>query len=308
MRSLAIDLLKIVLALFVVGLHIHFLRDSFPILSYVLVNGLFRLGVPVFLMISGYYFFFINDFAKLKKWLYRIFVLYAIWTVIYIPLWKEGDTISNIVFGYHHLWYLNGTLFAGILLFFLRNKSPKLILSLVLLFFLCGYTIQYLGNSHTFEGKTDVLLNKYPMYRNFLFDCFPFLAIGFLIKKLELDVKITPSVNMVLISVSAVVLEAFANITILNLPKKDSVDLLFSLLIACPVLFIYCKNLSFKTDSKILASISTAIYFIHPLLMFYIYKSSNIFIREFEDYIFIISLIASSLILVLINRKLKYLL
>ncbi|KQS91527.1 acyltransferase family protein [Chryseobacterium sp. Leaf394] len=308
MRSLAIDLLKIVLAIFVVGLHIHFLRDSYPILSYLLVNGLFRLGVPVFLIITGYYFSFVNDFSKLKKWLFRIFILYAIWTVIYIPLWKEGEAVTNIVFGYHHLWYLNGTLFAGILLFFLRNKSPKLLISLGFLSFLCGYAIQYLGNSHFFEGETNELFNRYPMYRNFLFDCFPFLTIGFLIKKYEWDVKRNPSLWLVLLSVTAVIAEAFVNIQILKLSKKESVDLLFSLLIACPLLFIYFKNLKYKTDSKILASISTAIYFIHPLLMFYVYKSENLFVLQHADLFFVSSLILSSLVLVFLNRRLKYLL
>jgi hypothetical protein len=308
MRSLAIDLLKIVLAIFVVGLHNHFLRDSYPTLSYLLVNGLFRLGVPVFLIITGYYFSFVNDFSKLKKWLFRIFILYAIWTVIYIPLWKEGEAVTNIVFGYHHLWYLNGTLFAGILLFYLRNKSPKLLISLVFLFFIFGYAIQYLGNSHFFEGETNELFNSYPMYRNFLFDCFPFLTIGFLIKKYEWDVKRNPSLWFVLLSVTAVIAEAFVNIQILKLSKKESVDLLFSLLIACPLLFIYFKNLKYKTDSKILASISTAIYFIHPLLMFYVYKSENLFVLQHADFFFVSSLILSSLVLVFLNRKLKYLL
>lgn len=308
MRSLAVDLLKIALAIFVVGLHIHFLRDSYPMLSYLLVNGLFRLGVPVFLIITGYYFSFVNDFSKLKKWLFRIFILYVIWTVIYIPLWKEGDVVSNILFGYHHLWYLNGTLFAGILLFLLRNKSPKLLLSFVFLFFLCGYTIQYLGNSHFFEGETNALFNLFPMYRNFLFVCFPFLTIGFIIKKYEWDVKRNLSLWLVLVSVLAVVAESFFNIQVLKLSKRESVDLLFSLLIACPLVFIYFKNLKFKTDSKILASISTAIYFIHPLLMFYVYKSENLFLLQHDDFIFISSLILSSLVLVFLNRKLKYLL
>lgn len=308
MRSLAIDLLKIVLALFVVGLHIHFLKDSYPTVSYLLVNGLFRLGVPVFLIITGYYYSYVNDFSKLKKWLFRIFILYSIWTVIYIPLWKEGEAVTNIVFGYHHLWYLNGTLFAGILLFFLRNKSPKLLILLVFLSFICGYAIQYLGNSHFFEGETNELFNRYPMYRNFLFDCFPFLAIGFLIKKYEWDVKRNPSLWLVLLSVTAVIAEAFVNIQIFKLSKKESVDLLFSLLIACPLLFIYFKNLKYKTDSKILASISTAIYFIHPLLMFYVYKSENLFVLQHADFFFVSSLILSSLVLVFLNRRLKYLL
>ena len=81
MRNLSVDVLKIVMAIFVVLLHMHFLKNVYPTLSYVLVNGLFRLGVPVFLIVTGYYFYFVDDILKLKKWLVRLFILYAIWTV-----------------------------------------------------------------------------------------------------------------------------------------------------------------------------------------------------------------------------------
>ncbi|MDQ0593760.1 surface polysaccharide O-acyltransferase-like enzyme [Chryseobacterium ginsenosidimutans] len=307
MRSLSIDLLKIVLAFFVVCLHMHVLRDSNPSLSYVLVNGLFRIGVPVFLIISGYFFYFVDNIQRLKKWSFRILLLYIIWSLVYFPLWKEDDSyFLNILFGYHHLWYLIGTFFSGLLLFSLRNISPKILISIILFFFCCGYTIQFLGNSHYFNGEIDATLNLFPTYRNFLFVCFPFLGIGFLIKKLEIDVKRKPSLLLVLTSVFLVIFEAFLNYKILKLSQKESIDLLFSLLIACPLLFLYCKNISIKTDSKILASFSTAIYLIHPLVMEFVYKST--YITSFQDVIFTLILLIISLILVLLNRKVKYLL
>ena len=136
MRSLSIDILKIILAFFVMFLHMHLLRNVYPSLSYVLVNGLFRTAVPVFLIITGYYFYYVDDIQKLKKWLIRIFILYTIWTVIYIPLWKEKDSyIANIIFGFHHLWYLIGTFFSGIVLFAFRKISVKILFSLILFFF-----------------------------------------------------------------------------------------------------------------------------------------------------------------------------
>lgn len=307
MRSLSIDILKIVLAFFVVCLHLHILRDNYPSLSYVLVNGLFRMGVPVFLIISGYFFFYVNDPAKLKKWSFRIFLLYAIWSVIYIPLWNEEDRYAMIIlFGYHHLWYLIGTLFAGMLLYLLRNVPAKKLFSVLITCFCCGYLIQYLGNAHYFEGETDIVFNLFPTYRNFLFVCFPFLGIGFLIKKLGIDVRRKPSLGIVLLSAGTVIGEAFLNEKVLHLQKKESIDLLLSLLIACPLLFLYCKNITVKTDSRILASISTAIYLIHPLVIEWVYKSG--YFTSFQDVIFIAVLTAAGFILVFLNRKLKYLL
>lgn len=307
MRSLSIDILKIVLAAFVVGLHMHVLRDSYPSLSYVLVNGLFRVGVPVFLIISGYFFYFTDDLSRLKKWSVRILLLYVIWSVIYFPLWKEDDSyLSNILFGYHHLWYLIGTFFSGLLLFALRNLSSKILASLILLFFCCGYGIQFLGNSHYFKGEIDATLNLFPTYRNFLFVCFPFLGMGFLIRKLEIDVKRKPSIWVVIVSVFLVTFESFLNYSVFNLSQKESIDLLFSLLIACPLLFLYCKNIAVKTDSKILASISTAIYLVHPLVMEFVYKST--YFPLYQDVIFASILLIISLILVFLNKKVKYLL
>ncbi len=295
------------MAAFVVCLHLHLFRDAFPSLSYALVNGLFRMGVPVFLIISGYFFFYVNDLSRLKKWSFRIFLLYAIWSVIYIPLWKENDNyVMNILFGYHHLWYLIGTFFAGLLLYALKNIPAKRLFLILIACFLVGYIIQYLGNSHYFNGETDTVLNLFPTYRNFLFVCFPFLGIGFLIKKSGIDIKRKPALGMVLLSAGAVIAEAFLNEKILHLQKKESIDLLFSLWIACPLLFLYCKNIIVKTDSKILASISTAIYLIHPFCMELVYKSG--YFSSFKDIIFTVVLVASSLILVFLNRKLKYVL
>lgn len=306
MRSLSIDILKIGLAIFVVCLHLHILQDSFPLLSYVLVNGLFRMGVPVFLIISGYFFFYVNDFSKLKKWCFRIFLLYTVWSVIYIPFWKDGQYALNLLFGYHHLWYLIGTLFAGLLLYALKKVPAKRLSLILLACFCCGYTIQYLGNSHYFEGESDIVFNLFPTYRNFLFVCFPFLGTGFLIKKLGMDTKRKPSLKLVLLSIGMVIAEAFLNNKVLHLEKKESIDLLFSLLVACPLLFLYCKNITLKTDSKIMASISTAIYLIHPLVMEFVYKSA--YFKCLQDVIFIGLLMAASLLLVFLNRKLKYVL
>ncbi|MET3538264.1 acyltransferase family protein [Chryseobacterium limigenitum] len=305
MRSLSIDVLKIILAFFVVFLHMNLLRDEYPSLSYVLVNGLFRIGVPVFLIITGYYFYFVDTFDKLKKWSVRTFLLYAIWSAIYIPLWKEGTFFANIIFGYHHLWYLIGTLLAGILLFTIRKKSTSVLVAVILLLFSIGYCIQLLGNLHYFKGKLDVVFNLFPLYRNFLFVCFPFLGIGFLIKKLNIDVKQKPSLLLVLGSIALVIFESFLNYKVIHLSQKESIDMLISLLIACPLIFLYCKNLPFKTDSKILASLSTAIYLVHPLIMNWIF---NLYLPSFEFVIFITVLLIVSLILVLVNRKVKYLL
>ncbi|SUX45533.1 acyltransferase family protein [Chryseobacterium indoltheticum] len=303
-RNLSIDVLKIILAFFVVFLHMNFLKETYPLLSYILVNGLFRIAVPVFLVITGFYFFHIDSAKKLKKWLFRTFLLYAIWMLIYVSYWKDNEQVwLTIIFGYHHLWYLIGTFFSGFLLYFLRNQSSRLLLTLAIFLFLFGYVVQVLGNLHYLNTESDSLLNDYLLYRNFLFVCFPFLAIGFLINKHRIDISTYKNSSLlVILSILGVIAEAFFNYKYIS---SESTDILFSLIFASPLLFLYCQKIYIKTTSKVLASLSTAIYVVHPLIMkSELYKE----IQSFKILIFLAILIPVSFGLVYLNRKLKYLL
>ncbi|MDF2551356.1 MAG: hypothetical protein K0R77_631 [Chryseobacterium sp.] len=303
-RNLTIDILKIVLAFFVVFLHMNFLKETYPVLSYVLVNGLFRIAVPVFLVITGFYFFHIDHSKKLKKWLFRTFLLYTIWMMIYISYWKDNEQVLlTLIFGYHHLWYLIGTCFSGAILFLLRKQNSSLLFFLAVFLFLIGYGVQILGNLHYFEKEKDSVLNMYLLYRNFLFVCFPFLTIGFLINRHQTDLsKYKNSYLLLILSVFCVMSEAFFNYYSVS---AESTDILFSLLFACPLVFLYFKNVYIKTNTKILANLSTAIYVVHPLIM----KSS--FYTQIQSYqvlIFLLLLIPISFALVFLNNKSKYLL
>lgn len=46
-RNISLDLLKIILAIFVVGLHCGFLKDIDFSLKVLTVNGVFRIAVPI---------------------------------------------------------------------------------------------------------------------------------------------------------------------------------------------------------------------------------------------------------------------
>ncbi|MFC7345835.1 acyltransferase family protein [Chryseobacterium zhengzhouense] len=304
-RNLTIDVLKIILALFVVFLHMNFLKETHPLLSFVLVNGIFRIAVPVFLVITGFYFLHIDTTKKLQKWLFRTFLLYAVWMLVYISYWEDNKEIwLAVIFGYHHLWYLIGTFFSGIILFLLRNQKAVVLFTLAILLFGVGYAVQVLGNTHYFKGEEDSVLNDYLMYRNFLFVCFPFLTVGFLINKLKISFeKYKYSYFLVVLSVVMVVAEAYFNYKMIS---SESTDILFSLIFASPILFLYSQKIYIKSQSKILASLSTAIYVVHPLIM-----KSDFYKNITSDYkvlLFIMILIPISFILVIVNRKVKYLL
>jgi fucose 4-O-acetylase-like acetyltransferase len=98
MRNLSIDYLKVALALSVVLLHLNFLRVDLPELGFILVNGVFRLAVPLFLIITGYYFTQITTFGKFKSWFFRILILYVIWMIFYLPYWfNPNDLLRTLL-------------------------------------------------------------------------------------------------------------------------------------------------------------------------------------------------------------------
>ncbi|MGQ1316521.1 acyltransferase family protein [Acinetobacter baumannii] len=313
MRNLSIDYLKLVLAFLVVLLHLNFLSKNSPELSYVLVNGLFRLAVPLFLVITGFYFYNIDNKEKFKNWLFRIGIMYAIWMLIYSPFWfKINNLINSVVvifFGYFVLWYLIGVLFSGTILYFLRNIRANTLLFIALTLYVVGYCLQQLGNLHVFTGVVDKILNWHPISRNFIFDCFTFLTLGFLIKKLNFDLKYKPSLILVLISILMVILESRLNYIYIS--KSEPLDHILSMLLAAPIIFLYVKNLKIMGENKNLALFSTAIFLIHPLFIL-VYRAidGTRFMPKFmtiEIFVILFSII-SAFVLLKINRKLKYIL
>lgn len=193
-RNLSLDYLKLVLAIFVVGLHTQFLFDISQTAYFATTQGLFRIAVPIFLIISGYYFLNVNTLEKFKKWSIRILSLYAIWMIIYSPFWfsinKPLISILTLINGYYVLWYLIGTFISGFIVFLLRNTGKNILIFTIAISYLIGLTIQMIGNLHILPQFFDKIFNLNFVHRNALFMCLPFFLIGYCINKYSLDKKI----------------------------------------------------------------------------------------------------------------------
>lgn len=306
-RNLSLDILKIILALSIVALHGKIFLDVNETLYFFTVNGIFRVGVPVFLLITGYYFFSIKSF---KRWIVEVTVLYFFWMIFYSFFFVKrfdswANTLEIIFLGYHHLWYLAGLIGGGILLQFFRGLKTIYQTSFAIFFFFLGCFLQYLGNFHVFLPKVDYLLNYYYIYRNFLTVCFPFLMFGYLIHKFNLTAKykkIAPFA--VIISLILLYVEVYINYFFIS--KTDPLDLMFFLMLLCPSLFIFVFNLNIKGQGKKLALFSTALYLIHPLFQ-NLLKSFNINSIELFLVTVVLSCLAS-IILIALNKKIKVIL
>lgn len=77
---IAVDFFRLLFAIGIVALHLAPMQDINETLNYFVVHVLTRLGVPFFFLQKK-----IQDVQKVKAYLARIFQLYVIYTVLYLP-------------------------------------------------------------------------------------------------------------------------------------------------------------------------------------------------------------------------------
>lgn len=276
-RNISLDILKIVMAYMVVGLHADFMGDVSAAARYLTVNGLFRIAVPVFFVINGFFFYSALQ-ENPAKWFKRALLLYGFWTLVYIYFWLRPDeftvmksikiTIVTVLVGHNHLWYLPAMIGAAAVLYLLRNCSSRLLLTLSLMLFMIGLSVEYIGGYHLIQNAAiDRLFGKLWLYRSFLFFAFPFFCIGYLLKRTELYTKIpkAPLVLLTLLGVLLLLAESYFNFTSQSSVKRF--DIFASLIILCPALFLLALSIDVPGKSKSIALYSTAIYFVHPLFI-----------------------------------------
>ena len=119
-RNRAVDTLKLVLAFMVVGIHANPFAPWGRTAILLTGDGLFRLGVPIFLLFNGY--FLHAAVINRRGWAYvkHAGTLYVLWMLIYLPLYWPllvarglGANLRTLLFGYWHLWYLAGMVMAA---------------------------------------------------------------------------------------------------------------------------------------------------------------------------------------------------
>ncbi|HSD14440.1 MAG TPA: acyltransferase family protein [Flavobacterium sp.] len=280
-RNPSIDILKLGLSFLIVALHIFplsRLKGIDGILSYEIANGITRIGVPTFFIISGYFLRNkINDKTYLIKYGKRILFLYLVWQLIYLPdmirfynlgWFSTSNLILKLVFGYWHLWYLLATVFAVVLLYYLKEKSVRQKFLLALLLFFIGYAYQL-------AYKTNIL-NDFPALklayegmgttRNFIFMGYPFLVLGTLYEHwretvTKRDFLFVPFLLLLLV-------EVYWYYTL----KIGALDFSIMILPLSMLLFSISAENTSPSNLKINSTMSLGVYLCHPYAIRLVYE------------------------------------
>lgn len=208
-RVYGLDILKALCAFCVIMIH-----APFPGTIGICAKELSRIAVPIFFMITGYFYTDVKnqnrELAQIKKifslcffsnilyFLWKLFldVLYFLWQYFFVHsgyqftlfLFQTANKesllkffIFNVPLFSDHLWYLCAVLYVLIIVYFLNRVFPKYSSRILLI-----VTPFLLLINLTFGNYSQLLLKRtFSDYitRNFLFVGIPYFTIGFYLRK-----------------------------------------------------------------------------------------------------------------------------
>lgn len=278
-----LDILKMFLAILVLLRHCGqaFYSEN-SIYVNLITNAISTIAVPTFFVISGF-LLWRKEVDKNRVWRQakRLFKLYVIWCIIYLPLqiksiMSMSERVVECVFiytqrfffdgGFYHLWFLPALIFSLIFVYYLEKKLPKLSLPLVIGLYIVGVLVDtYIR----FIPALQLIFVPYKQLflttRNGFFCGSVFVLLG---KKLaeKKDIKICKFKNLILWGISAVFLLVIESYIV----KDNSVvNMYFSNIMLAPILVVIAIKLS-KKGNKIFSffrNISTILFCVHPAVI-----------------------------------------
>jgi serine/alanine racemase len=280
-----LDYFKLIAAFLVVAIHTSPLESISVEGDFFLTRILARLAVPLFFMATGH--FVLSDYLKnieagsksvflsIKK----LFFLYGIAIIIYIPIGIYSGQYRNKSFGaliqmllvdgtFYHLWYLPASIVGILILYYLRRilSLHKIAVLSVVLYFIGLFGDSYYGLISNMPGILKLYKMGFHLFsytRNGLFMAPIFLIMGAYLGDKCIHRKrryylFGFLISFVLMSVEGIVLHSY------NIQRHDS---MYILLPVC-MYFLYCIALLWRVPSnKVIRTISTWIYMIHPMMI-----------------------------------------
>ena len=308
-RNKTIDFFKFAFSVGIIAIHIQFMKNFTPQIYNMTADGLFRMGVPFFFVVSGYYYYGrIHNNFDTKSYIKKIVKLFLTFTIIesllylIVNLWIFTNPLAllqfilkSIVVGQGGIyWYMFSLILSLVLLTPMWKKrkiKPLLIVGFILYLITSTNDVYGALFAETFIqkiAKLNTLLFAWPQAG--LCSSLMWLSIGALLCEYKPQVK---NLDLKLgISLVVLVLEA---LIFKNTGAYDS-NCYISLIYAVPLLVLFILKHDFiPFETKRLGLMSTYMYMAHPIVII-IFRWTLPFLNATNELLFVLTLIVTTAI------------
>ena len=308
-RNKTIDFFKFAFSVGIIAIHIQFMKNFTPQIYNMTADGLLRMGVPFFFVVSGYYYYGrIQNKYDTKTYIKKLIKLFLTFTIIESILYLAGywwiftNPIELLRYIFKSLtvgqggiyWYMFSLIFSLVLLTPMwkkRNIKPLLIVGLIL--YLITSTNDVYGALFA-----ETFIQKIAKFNTYLFmwpqaglcSSLLWLSIGAWLYEYKPEFK---NLDLRLgVALVALVCEA---LFFKNTGAYDS-NCYISLIFAVPLLFIFISKHDFiPFETKRLGLMSTYMYMVHPMVII-IFRWTLPFLNSTNELLFVLTLIVTTAI------------
>lgn len=309
-RVLSFDVIRIVAVLAVVMIHSAATFIAYPPQSveFIMANifdGISRIGVPLFVMISGALMLDENKNLPIKtmlKYALKIFILLCIWSLLYAVVYQIITPLSEnkqvsvsaffnaFVYGHYHLWYLYMLiglyLITPILRAFVKKSNEKIVFYFIVLAAIFQFAIPLVNVLINEATQTSNLLlnfsNKFKM--GYVGQYTAYYLLGWYLT--NVSIKKTYRSLLYILGFAGVLITILGTQLMINDTNKIyntfysdiGINVMFYSIGVFVFLFHFYKDKKYKHFNKISAALSKltfGVYLIHPYIIFILNKHFN---------------------------------
>lgn len=283
-KYISIDYFRIIAALLIVAIHIYPFIKINETINFVFTHIICRLGVPFFLVITGYFTLprCLKNKENLWKYMKRILKLYIFCIILYFPINLYSGQIKDVsaiqiikdvlINGtFYHLWYLPATILGMLITYFIiRNMNRKMQIVIITTLYIIGlFGDSYYGIAQ----QSEILKNLYSIIftitdytRNGLFFSPIFLYIGYEFSKNNKQENVKKTYIKLFIFGLSMIMEGLI-LYIYDLQRHTSMYIM----LVPTIYFLFKVLLNYKNQpNKKIRSIATNVYILHPIFIIFI--------------------------------------
>lgn len=284
------DIFKFIFAIFVIAIHTNLLKGDYSNIAWYVSHGLFRIAVPSFFVISGFFYgkkiYQKTDAERkeiTKSYIKKLLIPFFFWLILNLPFkfieyYHDMSLVKTIVtlvrdfvfYPWGALWYISSLIVAVLLINVLLKKislKKILIISSILYLFALICNNYYFLVQNNFIGRIiDTYMKICESGRNGLFVGLLFVSLGVFIYDLFAKKKINYWICFIgmIISYALLVGEIFL---IRGQRFLDDGSLYIMLVIFIPFFIAYFTKYQSKLNTTFVRKLSTGIYYSHRFII-----------------------------------------